>query len=64
MAWEGAGSIVRLYINYACNDFARDYPVSISFPQWETFLHHSSSRRPLRLFYRETVEISGNLGSL
>ena len=59
----GAGSIVLLYTNYACNDFARNYPVSTRFPQWETFLHYLPSRRPLRLFYRENVVISDNLGS-
>ena len=62
---DGTGLAVLFffYINYACNDFARDYPVSTSFPRWKTFLHHLQSRRPLRLFYRETVVNSGNLDS-
>ena len=38
-------------------------PAIIHWPKWVTFLHHSPSCRPLRLFYRETVVISGNLGS-
>ena len=39
--------------------------VHYSFPHRETSLYHlpSCRRLPLRLFYRETVVISGNLGS-